>query len=527
MKKKHRATAESIRAESQAAIDVRSIAGPSPLILSTVFVTGAAVMVVEIVGTRVLSPVFGVGLFVWSSLLSVTMAALAMGYFLGGRLADRRPHKGLLFGTVAIAGALIGLSPLLRSSVLTICDPLGLRLGSLASAAILFGPSLLALGAVGPMAVRLLNRDVAFTGRAAGRVYGVSTVGSLIGSLLTGFVLVPSLEIQQIFLGTSIAVIVLGGLGLVGLSRVAALSTLLIPLLVFALPPPTPPAGFSIVARTDSLYGRLEVVDDITAGIRYLRADQSVIGCARRNELGPVFPYLTVLDEGLRALRPEGKDLLQIGLGIGSLPMVLSQHRILSDVVELDPEVVRMAEDHFGYVPTGETIVADGRTYLRTADRHYDFIVHDTFTGGGTPHHLLSREVLARIRELLRADGLLALNFYGFHEGANAEASALVARTLQDVFPHVRCFRDRPPSRNPDRPANLIFFASNEPLSISAAQSTDTAGGAWRDWEVLRDVAPGAIVTDGWNPLERMQLPVAREYFLAMRRLLPSTYWYQ
>jgi hypothetical protein len=141
--------------------------GPAELFL-TVFVTGAIVMTIEIVGTRIVGPVFGVGLFVWSALLAVTLAALASGYYAGGVLADRRLTPTLLGSVVVAAGALLAFAPFLGHGVLSVAERLGPRVGPLFAAAVLFAPALMALGMTGPVAVKLTTKSLSRAGRGLG-----------------------------------------------------------------------------------------------------------------------------------------------------------------------------------------------------------------------------------------------------------------------------------------------------------------------------------------------------------------------
>jgi spermidine synthase len=156
--------------------------------------------------------------------------------------------------------------------------------------------------------------------------------------------------------------------------------------------------------------------------------------------------------------------MLEIGLGIGSLPSILTARGLDVDVVEIDRAVVRAAREYFGFSTRGETFVEDARTFLRRTERRYDLIVHDTFTGGTTPEHLLSLEVLRNIHDLLHPGGVLALNFVGYEDGPHAEATLLVARTVRAVFPKVRTFRDSAP----------VLFA----LAASAVPSNELIAGA-------------------------------------------------
>jgi SAM-dependent methyltransferase len=224
--------------------------------------------------------------------------------------------------------------------------------------------------------------------------------------------------------------------------------------------------------------------------------------------------------------------MLQIGLGIGSLPTVLERRGVRADVVEIDPAVVRFARTYFGFATRGDTFVEDARTFLRRSDRRYDLIVHDTFTGGTTPEHLLSLEVIARIHELLRPGGVLALNFVGYQDGLNAKATWAVARTLRSVFPKVRTFRDSESSDRPDGPTNLIFFTSDDALEFSLPPNAHFENSlcehvlrSFQNWEVLASILDGPLITDALNPLASLQIPVAEAHFQAMNELLPIDVW--
>lgn len=504
---------------------------PIALLLATVFLTGSAVMVVEIVGTRVLSPVFGVGLFVWSAQLAVTMGSLATGYFLGGTLADRRPSAAALYGTVLVAGLTVALGTFAAGTVLAAAVDLGLRTGTVVAGAILFGPPLVALGMAGPLTVRLANRAVDFTGRAAGRVYGVSTVGSLLATLVTGFWLVPSFDHRHILLATAAGLFVLAALGLKGGARMGALVALALPLAGWSRPPADLPAGVQVLATSESLHGRLQVIDDKNRFMRVLRSDRSLLGAIDFATGQSSFTYVYLLD-ALCFARPQAKDALQIGLGIGTAPMAFERRGLRCDSIEIDPEVARLAREYFGFEPRGDVFLEDARTFLQRTDRTYDLIVHDTFTGGAMPTHLLSLEVLETIHGLLRPGGALALNLVGYSDGPNAAASQMVARTLAEVFPHVRCFRDREIEDPTTELTNLVFLASDEPLDIviPPGQEPDpnTRAALLMNLDALEvplDVPPGDIALDRRNPLERLQLPVTEAFHGHMREMFPIEVW--
>jgi spermidine synthase len=502
-------------------------------LMTTVLCSGAVVMLVEIIGTRIIGPVFGVSLFVWAALLSVTLCALAIGYYVGGVLIDRTPHVSRLGAVLLVGGVALGVVPLLAPTVLRVTAGFGPRGGPLLAALVLFAPALSALGMTGPIAVRLATTNVARAGRRVGSVYAVSTAGSLLGTLVTSFWLIPAFDTDDIVLGGAAVLLALATAILARRGRLwagASFGVLLLSALGLSQTPPLP-ANIQVLSRTRSFYGLVEVIEDTARGLRYLRADHSIIGAHWVKDQSAAFAFLHAL-EVLPFLRPSAKDLLVIGLGTGALPSALAKAGMRADVVEIDPAVARYAQEYFGFAPTGETYVEDARTFIRTATKKYDVIVHDTFTGGATPEHLLSAEVLQRLRELLRPGGVLALNMVGFQRGPHASATWAVARTLRAEFPRVRAFRDSPLNHRPDETANIIFFASDGTLDFEVPRNTRFNDSICaktlpflHDWEVLQDVPPGDIITDAHNPLGRLQLAVAEEHYEAMGKLLPIEVW--
>ena len=170
-----------------------------PYLLLTAVLCGALIMVIEVMGSRVIGPFFGVGLFVWTSLITVTLLALSVGYALGGVFSDRFKQPAYLFGIILLAGVLTLLVPVIHGPVLKVCVSLGLRGGAFASTAILFGPALLLLGCVSPYLVKLAAHELHNIGRVVGSLYALSTIGSTVGTVFTGFFLVAYLGVGQIF----------------------------------------------------------------------------------------------------------------------------------------------------------------------------------------------------------------------------------------------------------------------------------------------------------------------------------------
>lgn len=496
--------------------------------LATAFCTGAAVMVIEILGTRVIGPVFGVSLFVWSALLAVTLGALATGYFFGGVLVDRQPTVRTLNAAVALSGIALALAPVARRAVLAATQGFGPRVGPLVSALLLFGPALAALGSVGPIAARLMSADVGSTGRKVGVIFAVSTAGSLLGTFLVGYWLIPSFETDHILIGLSGLLTVGGAVPWMLRGKRIAGTAVCVPLLACLAPGASMPAGYELVDQAQSMYGKVQVIDDTTKKIRFLRVDHSVIGADLIPEYDTAFTFVYLL-ELVRVLRPNATSMLQLGLGTGSLSRHLQGTPLKSDVVELDPVVVALARKYFRFEPNGEVFEQDARTFINSSSRKYDVIVHDTFTGGSTPEHLLSKEVFARIHGMLQKDGLLTLNFVGGDSGPEGMATQLVGLTLRAEFRHVRAFKDD----SDERITNVIFFASDSDLQIqnvqrvrSSHRGREEARSKLLEHELqLRDDPTSRIITDAFNPLNRLELPVAEAHAAVMNELLPIAVW--
>ncbi len=173
------------------------------VLYGTVTITGAAVMILELLGTRIIGPFYGVSLYVWSSLIAVTLIALALGYFLGGMLADRYPAVRLTH-VILVSAITTVIIPFLSGPVLRATDSFGLRAGAFASALLLFTLPLTALAMVGPYVIKRATRDLSGVGTVAGSVYAISTVGSVAGTLLLGFFLLPMFGTRAIIFSLSL-----------------------------------------------------------------------------------------------------------------------------------------------------------------------------------------------------------------------------------------------------------------------------------------------------------------------------------
>ena len=510
--------------EPPRALRPRAAAATIP-VLGTVFLSGGVLLGVEMAASRVLAPFFGNSLFVWASIIGVILAGLALGYWLGGVLADRYPSPFALAAVVG-AGALAVLSiPLLDTPSIEWVlrwDP-GPRLDPVLCAVILFGPASVLLSAVGPVAVRLQVRALPSVGRTAGRTFAISTTGSIAGTFVTAFWLIPELGIEQLFVfgaallfATTALVGVAGrrrSLVAAGLVLAAATSGYAVSLGTQHIEPLTASSvrNWSPLYRThgygyldardpravveaknltvrfaeDTRYHRLAVVDD--ADSRYLRFDNSLQSAMYlKAPFRTRYRYTDLFHLGI-AYNADARRVLYVGLGAGSSEKRLWRDfpRVQIQAVELDPVVVDVAYRYFHLPrdPRLRVAVGDGRRYLANDERRFDVIVIDAFFADAIPAHLVTQEFLRLVRARLSPGGVVVTNAIGAISGPGSRLFRSIYKTYRTVFPSVLVHPAiLSGDQGDDQYRNLILVAT-EKAAPGRVQLADR-------WDAIRSSVP-------------------------------------
>lgn len=476
---------------------------PNWALLATVFITGACVLIIELMGTRVLAPYFGSGIYTWSALIAITLAALALGYSFGGRLADRLPRTDILYSLCLAAGLWTLSTPLLASSLLPAMTHIAdIRLGVLLSSCVLYFPNLFLLGAIGPFVIRLITRQRETVGSVSGRVFAISTVGSLLGALGTGFVLIPNYGVKAIFTFCGALLLVLAILGnfrpkFIGYA--VMLISFVVSLMLFTSRGPDTELSFEILDQTPSFYGQLQVVR------KHNELSLLVDGIGQNYVFDDdIFttPYINLISAlpelSHTAVTPDQKALV-IGLGAGQLPMLMQQAGFDVEAVELDPNVGEMAQKHFGFtLPSDQVHYMDGRLFLQRNTDTYAYIVIDAFNADQIAWHLLSMEALTEVKASMTDAGMLAINLTSVRAGKDVAA---LHNTLKTVFPQTRVFS----MADTDVLTSVVFLASRSPIQLS------TAGVSLDDLQredveqfitgELADLHSDILLTDDFNPI--------------------------
>ena len=454
---------------------------PHWFLLITALATGAVVMALEILGSRLLAPVFGNSLFVWGALIGVILAAMSSGYAFGGWVSDRYPSAQVLAGLLLFSGGWTFLIAWIGQLVLfkvagVIEDPRG---GPCVAAALLLGPPAFGLSGVLPALLRLAVSDLEYFGRHTGRMIALSTMGSLVGTWGTAFFFLS-------WIGSQTLVAWLGaiqvGLGLWWLISRTTVRLLVIGLLVLCIGGLGAGALSPIqmlkapVYQEDSPYQQVRIRDDDL--FRYLVLDRTFHAVMwKADPIALFLPYSQLMVASM-ALVPEPKRGLILGHGGGSLAKWLA-HRwpeLDLDVVEFDPAVVRMAEEYFSYRPPPQhhVHVRDARVFLNSTGQTYDLIWVDAFARHMIPFHLTTVEFFAELRAHLAPNGILAVNLASSGEGGDLLRANAIVQTMRRSFPYVESFAVKGPWDSPQaRSENLIFFAGaplegHKPSTIAA-----------------------------------------------------------
>ena len=479
------------------------------LIRPLVFVVGAASLGAEIASARLLAPYFGASTIIWANTIATVLVALSAGYAIGGRLADRRGDLAGLCSIVLLAAALLALVPVLADPFLRLSVSalgslsVGGFLGSLVAVLVLVAVPVLLLGAVAPYANRLTVQSIDETGTVTGRLYAISTGGSLVGTFLAALLLIPVIGTHRTFLVFALA------LAVVAMTGLSSRWLWLVPCAIaamLALPVPAigaDVAGGKVIFETETPYQYARVVQ-FRNGERWLQLNEGVA----IHSLYRPGSYLTggywddLLVLPYANGHPTPRRIAILGDAAGTVARAYGHYfpRTRVDAVELDGELTNIGRRYFHLRgPNLHFYTADARPWLASTGAHYDAIIVDAYRQPYIPFYLVTREFFALVRAHLRPGGEVIVNV-GHLPNSN-QLEQVVTATLRSVFTYARSDRFSP--------TNSLVVASASPLSSSrllASEPTAPLGLRGLDLAVSQrlDAAlrGGSVYTDDRAPVE-------------------------
>ncbi len=428
-----------------------------------VFSAGFTTLGVELSAARLLDPWFGNSLIVWASLIGLILLYLALGYALGGAIADRSPRLITLLRLAGVGALGVGLIPTVSRPVLPLASQgiadlnAGLLAGSMAAMLILFAAPVTLLGCISPFAVRLALQDVAGSGKVAGRLYAVSTAGSILGAFLPVLLLIPNLGTRRTFavLAGSLLLVVLAGLLRLGRRREALFAVLALALIIFfgwrPLGPLKPVAG--LVYEVESAHNYIQVLDFGTERQLRLNEGEGIHSVYRPGGglADGIWDYFLIAPAFNPApYGPERVRRVYIGgLAAGTVAKLLTAAygSIAIDGVELDPTIITVGRAWFAMTePNVNAVAGDARRWLQMGQSAngpsggrgsapYDLIVVDAYRAPYIPFHLTTVEFFALAHARLAEDGVVAVNVGRTHSDYSLVHA--IAATMGQVFPSI------------------------------------------------------------------------------------------
>ena len=493
-----------------------------------VFVSGAVLMALEIAGSRVLAPHFGSSIFVWGSLISVVMAALSIGYYWGGWLSTREPSYAKLVLLLLVPGVAVFFLPFVYPSIneWIAARDFGIRMNPLIACSVLFLVPGVFMGTVSPYVIRLAATQLHTVGSTAGTLYAVSTCGSIFGTLVTAFYLIPVLGVSNIIhcLGIMLVCLSLVVVPLIRLQRLSPARALAAVSFAFSLINVVwaPIAWAKTLLQKDTFYHRIRIEEDDEARYMYFdRTLQSAMNLKDPTALRLIYSRYTSVGF---TFRPDAKKMLIIGLGGGSIPKKVQKEfpQMEIDAVEIDPEVIKMSKDFFNVKESSllRLHAQDGRLFMARTPQQYDIILLDAYFTDAMPFHLTTKQFFELAQKKLTPNGIIVANLISAVTGPSGKIARAFVRTQRQVFPQTYVFAARRPDNvSLDTIQNVIVVATRDKqrLDIKEIVKRATSIGKGLFPDPIQDIAIAyfdkplpedvPILTDDYAPTDNLLNP--------------------
>jgi spermidine synthase/uncharacterized membrane protein YozB (DUF420 family) len=477
---------------------------PNYKIEATVLICGAILMALEIMGGKLLAPYYGDTVYIWGSIIGVFLLSLSFGYYVGGRLADKKPDEYVLSIILIITGISILIIPFIFQPIITMFNSLPRTIAPLCSVITIFIVPSLLLGTVSPFALKLKAKDIHKIGKLSGNLYALATIGSVIGTFLTTFVLILILPNQAIFFSLSIVSLLIA----IMLSKkklLAVICLMLVLIFVLSLIPghasiptinSTNTSDRPLDIKIETLYGLVEVRD--RGSMRTLTINGGVMSETDLTNLSRTAPGWEYVDcmEIPYAMNPNIKEVLTMGLGAGNFQRNLNQkYNASMDNVEINDKIVEIAAKYFNTTPSDSfrIYVDDARAFAQATDKKYDYIaidvVHfDPTKGYKVPTHLITQEFFTLLKNHLNPHGIVSMNLVG------TDRSKFIAseyETINSVFDNTYAFNC----------GTQVIIASLDKYNITELKETtnDARELAW--YYNLKLYNDSIIFTDSYTPI--------------------------
>ena len=465
-------------------------------------------MAAELLGAKMLAPYFGSSLYVWSAVLAITLGGLAAGYFAGGIISQRKNAEKILYYVLIASALFLVIMPQAAKVVMVHTPSFSLSVAIIISCLIFLFPPVFFMGMVSPLVVRCVSTDAEKSGKVAGTVYAVSTVGGIIATFSLGFFFIPQL-------GLTIPAVVMGGiLGIIPcvlLIMQRKFYSLLFPLVVvYSIKSHSveaaPNSEVKILYSSEGLLGQLIVADyPVYEGKKKRNGYQRILFVNRSTQTivtyydtaTVYFDYVDLIAERIKKnmeyrIQNKTRNALVLGLGGGSVANVLIKQGFEVDAVELDDRIAYSAKTFFDLDEKVNVTIDDARHFVKSQIAKasykikYDVIVLDAFIGEVNPHHLSSRESFLEIKSLLSDSGFFFINGHGYWNGEVGKGTRAMCKTLASVGFDIEVL----PTNNDEDYRNILMVAQSLSEQLGSVSSKMITSLDFKDDILLADEKP-------------------------------------
>lgn len=490
---------------------------------------GALVMILELLCPQLVSPIFGNSVYIWATLLSLSVLSLAIGYFLGGYLSKRVKSKESILTYLFIIAQIALVLGVISYKYLNFASLENDSILTWAIVGLVLIMPLIVFGSTTPIIIDLVStkEDV-----KPGTIYSVSTIGGVIACILTGYLLIPVFGISISYLIaiilTGTVIIILTSIYKQKMNRLIGVIGLVIGLVFLFLSKSYPTSEkINTLKYEEGLNGQILVTDFIQEGStnRMMLINRMGQTWINKENGFSIWSYPTLITALSSMYDPKSKVLV-LGLGGGVLAKNLKQyagHRI--DAVELDPRVVDIAYEYFDLPTSGiDVYTEDARLFLNRCESKYEMIVFDIFNGEIAPSHALSLEAFETAKKCLKKDGIIVVNFNGFENGIEGESGKVLYNTLVAAGFKV----DRIPTiEETEEGRNMLYVAGIQDIDYSKIKMKVNMGeGFWNpdDYLLPRLKTTGVVIKDDYPLMEKLNYPAAKKwresYFISFTKKL-------
>jgi predicted membrane-bound spermidine synthase len=481
------------------------------ILLLVSFIEGGAVMIIELLGAKIIAPYYGTSLFVWSSVLGVTLGALALGYFLGGQISKKYPGEQSLFTVLLIGAFFAGIAPLIAPEIMIFTDSMGVKLGSFVSVLLYLLVPITCMGTVSPIIIGLINKDIDSAGTAAGTVYAISTVGGILATFFAGFYLIPEVGIK---LSAYLTGGLLGGIALIyflhSKKKEYVLASIILLLMGMVIKPVD-----KISDSTRVVYSSVGVLGEWTVldfGQWKVKDNNQIERKLLLNGIDQTYTQIGFEPLSLwryphklaayASMKPRGSKALLLGMAGGSLAYELLAMGLELDIVELDERIKDIATTYFKYDPaSSDLFIDDARHYIRNTNEKYDVVIIDLLIGEVQPNHIFSLEGFQDLKRIINEDAYVIINFQGtLYDPVYSRGPMSIYKTLEKAGFYVNYFS---PPRSKDGDINFvkdIFFIASQTKHDYKELMKDLRYNKWfpyEDFEYKHLISDGELDTSG------------------------------